>query len=135
MSWTNYLTKMVQLRSITFNLLCRYIRNTIVHAQQHKKSLEQHYGSSDRAAILRALLASAPGALVHFYMFAKRELPALPCTEKISEKCLIAYDDLMRKEKWKIKSKSKSEGYQKIWPRRKTSCKYNDKHVPERHKL
>ena len=35
-------------------------------------------------------------------MFAKRELPALACTEKISQKCIIVYDDFMRGERLKI---------------------------------
>ena len=81
----------------------RYNRNTMLHTEQHKKSLEKHFEPDVSGPyLLRKMLAGAPRALVNFYWFAKRHLPQLPFNDRFPEKCAAAYEELMAEEKKKI---------------------------------
>ena len=78
----------------------RYCRNTMAHAEQHRESLQKHFGKEMSAVdFLKAMLIGAPFALIHFYWFAKKYLPHLPCAEKLPANCAKAHEERMEEAK------------------------------------
>ena len=86
--------------SSSLEAFLRYVRNVLVHTEQHRESLENRFGKGITPTILlRKWLAAVPRGLIHLYWFAQCHLGldfGLP------EKCVASYIELMAMEKTKL---------------------------------